>query len=203
MHESLGAVNAETCTDRCAFSGPYLKARLPRLAMGAHAIDLVTRSPATSLVERSRLISPDLISPDHLGCDRGGAPQTRLQFFWQRLRDRQAQLCIDAAELRVQVGSGGRRHRITALMISGRIAHDLKHVVERGYSAFQRLLACLSGHLAYCAWFSSGSGPLATVCHLEFLILNQSNLILASCLCLIGLDADQVDFALGLEMGVE
>jgi hypothetical protein len=49
----------------------------------------------------------------------------------RRLRGSGAQLRIDGTQFRVQVGSGGHRHRITAPVIGGGIAHDREHVVDR------------------------------------------------------------------------
>jgi hypothetical protein len=89
----------------------------------AHACLHVCPSCADILrAELSFVDLPSLLFPS--GVITAGYYKLDYQFFEWRRRGSRVQLRIDGGQFRVQVGSGGHRHRITALVIGGRITGD-------------------------------------------------------------------------------
>jgi hypothetical protein len=80
----------------------------------------------------------------------------------RRLRGSRAKRRVDSAQSRMQVGSSGHRHRITALMIGGRIAQHRQHVVERQDTRRRGGDAGLLGHAIARSLLSSTG--FATAC---------------------------------------
>jgi hypothetical protein len=73
----------------------------------------------------------------------GGQDKLEQEFLGRRLFGRWAQFRIDRSQSRVKVRRDGHRHRMTALMIGGAIAHNRQHVVKWQDTGGSGCSACL------------------------------------------------------------